>query len=63
MKTGLVIASIWVVVAMLLYGIGAFVAATFDISLWLTEGRMAVAFVWLTGCSALTALALLPRSQ
>lgn len=44
-----------------LYGIGAFVSASFDISAWSVEGRLMLSMLWVAASIALSALFTLPR--
>lgn len=46
---------------LVLYGIGAFVAASFDISSWAVEGRLMISILWVAASIALSALFTLPR--
>lgn len=51
----------WVLSAMVLYGIGSFVAASFDVTTWTADGRFAVCLLWVAASIALSALFTLPR--
>lgn len=51
----------WVLSALVLYGIGSFVAASFDIATWDAEGRALLAMLWVAASLALSALLVLPR--
>lgn len=44
-----------------MYGIGSFVAASFDISVWAVEGRLVLSMLWVASSIALSALFALPR--
>lgn len=51
----------WILSALVLYGIGSFVAASFDIASWDAEGRALICMLWVGASSALSALFCPPR--
>lgn len=51
----------WTLSALVLYGVGSFVAASFDISSWDAEGRALICMLWVAASIALSALFTLPR--
>lgn len=51
----------WALSALVLYGVGSFVAASFDIASWDTEGRALICVLWVGASIALSALFTLPR--
>ncbi|MCX2894360.1 hypothetical protein ORG27_12310 [Stenotrophomonas lactitubi] len=51
----------WILSGLVLYGIGSFVAASFDIATWNADGRFAVSLLWVGASIALSALFCLPR--
>lgn len=51
----------WILSALVMYGVGSFVAASFDISSWDAEGRALICMLWVAASIALSALFCLPR--
>lgn len=60
-STILKVACAWILSALVLYGIGSFVAASFDIASWDAEGRAIICMLWVGASIALSALFCLPR--